>query len=145
MEGKVKIGSTFKATNQVDGEIIEHTDKLSIEKLISEANVIKYYVTEGGSQLLSGKYIQALGYHGEGRDINNILDGSFIPLDSVTPATIEFFSACKYDTTVKKTSKRKDIVFRYREQVQSRKIRKEKLAHTAITWDTSNQCSRSNI
>ena len=48
IEGKVKGGSTFKVTTQVEGEITEHIGKLSIKKLIAENNEMKYYVTEGG-------------------------------------------------------------------------------------------------
>ena len=70
MEGHVKGGSPLKGTTQVEGEIIEHAGTLSIEKLITEINEMKYHVIEGRSQLLSGEYTQALGHHGEGKDIH---------------------------------------------------------------------------
>ena len=53
MEGKIKGISTFKVTTQENGRQVEYTEKLQIEKLVTDTNFIKYHVTEGGSQLMS--------------------------------------------------------------------------------------------
>ena len=50
--------------------------KKQIEKLVVNTNFSKYYVTEGGSPLLSKTYMSTLGLHGEGEEIKNVLDGN---------------------------------------------------------------------
>ena len=126
MEGKIKGGSTSKLTTLVNGHTVEHTDKASIDSLMAAANEKKYHVTEGGSQLLSREYIESFGAHGEGKDIQAVLDGSFLAPASATPATKDFLSACKYNAEAKDLARRKDVVLRYRDHVKSWNIRQEK-------------------
>ena len=49
MERKMKGGSTSKLTTHINGELIEYTDKASIEIIFAFSNEKKYHVTEGGS------------------------------------------------------------------------------------------------
>ena len=126
MEGKIKGGSTSKLTTKINGELVEHTDKGSIERIIATANQKKYHVTEGGSQLLSREYITAFGLHGEGEQIQQVLDGMYIPPASATTATKDFLSACKYNVEAKELARPHDVVHRYRDHVKSWKVRQEK-------------------
>ena len=126
MEGKMKGGSTSKLTTQVNGVTTEHTDKDSIESIIAIANEKKYHVTEGGSQLLSREYIQSFGLHGEGTDIQKVLDGNYIALQSATNATKDFLTACKYDDEARALAQQPDIVDRYKDHVATWKVRQEK-------------------
>ena len=64
------------------------------------------------------------------------IDGRYIPPDLAAPLTIDFLSAYKYDATAKSMSKRKDTVFRYREQVQSWKIRKKNNLYIPSSHET---------
>ena len=102
MEGKVSGGSTYKLTTTLEGNVQEHTDKATMEQLCAEENEKKHHQTEdGNSQLLDSEYIDALGLHGEGPEIKYVMDGTYIPPASATPATVDFLKACKVNTKVK--------------------------------------------
>ena len=82
-------------------------------------------MTEGGSQLLSKEYISAFGLHGEGKEIKNVLDSNYIPLNSASTATKKSLSTCKYNKEAHQMEERKDFVHHFRDHAKSWRTRKE--------------------
>lgn len=78
MEGKMKGGNTTKINiDDKNGNTIELTNRVDIDKVMARENEKMGHQTEGGSQLLTKDYIECLGNHGEGTHVNTVLDGTF--------------------------------------------------------------------
>ena len=125
MEGKIKGGFTSKLEVTTDGTTKEFTEKNDIENLIIKANEEKYHQTEGGSQLLQPSFAASLGAHGEGPEINKVLDGTYTPPPNASVATSDFLTSCKIDALSPHPS-RDTPVQRFFKQKKSWKTRKEK-------------------
>ena len=78
------------------------------------------------SQLLDEVFINDLGLHGEGPSASSVILGTYIPPVSATPATVDFLAACKSCTQINIFSQTPDVVQRYKDQLDSWKLRKEK-------------------
>ena len=59
-----------------------------------EVNKGKYHQTERSSELLTEKFINLFGHHGEEEQIETVLDGTFDLPESNSEATKEFLKAC---------------------------------------------------
>ena len=128
MEGKIKGGSTSKLTKIINGTEQEYIDRTSIEDLCAKENERKHHLTKNSSsQLLDKGFITDLGLHGEGPSAALVIEGTYIPPASATAATVDFLAACKAHPNAKDYSKLPDVVQRYRNQLDSWKIRKEKM------------------
>ena len=127
MEGKLRGGCTSKLTTTVNGVEMEHTDRRDIDTACAAENQRKYHLTEcGNSQLLSNRFIQDLGHHGEGTKVPNVLNGTYIHPQITTQATRDFLAACKTDTATLTLSKPPNVTERYKLQRESWDSRKEK-------------------
>ena len=82
--------------------------------------------TEGGSQLLSPAYTKSLGHHGEGPDIDAVLNGTFIFLDNTTGATRYFILACKSNPDILSIKPNNNIAGSYSITKKLWNIRQEK-------------------
>ena len=126
MEGKTKGGSTSKVITKIEGRDVEVTNKVDIEKLCATENERKYHQTEtGNSELLSQELIQDLGHHGEGPQIQSVLQGTYIPPENTTQETKDFLNACKVDQNNDLLETNDDIITRYKSHIAAWKIRKE--------------------
>ena len=95
MEKKVRGGCTSKVITKVNGVEHEHTDRTTIDKVCAAENQRKYHLPETGtSQFLEDEFIQDLGHHGEGPEIDNVLNGTYILPENSTQATTYFLEAC---------------------------------------------------
>ena len=127
MEGKVRGGSTYKITTQIDGIETEYTDRSNIEKYCSQENERKHHLTENGnSQLLQEEFIADLGLHGEGPAVGAVLDGTYIPPITATPATADFLTTCVAHPDAKDLATLPDVATRFKHQLTSWQKRKEK-------------------
>ena len=127
MEGKLLGGCTSKLTTTINGVETEHTDKTDIDTACAAENQRKYHLTEGGtSQFLTERFIQDLGHHGEGKEVQNILNGTYTAPHESTQATIDFLAACKTDPTTLALSTPNNVIDRYKLQRTSWDSRKEK-------------------
>ena len=127
MEGKLRGGCTSKLTTTVNGVEMEHTDRTEIDIACATENQRKYHLTEcGTSQLLSNRFIQDLGHHGEGAEVQNVLRGTYIPPQQSTQATIDFLEACKTDPATLALSRPPNVTDQYKIQRASWDSRKEK-------------------
>ena len=127
VEQKLRAGSTSQVQiTKNDGEVILHTDKEAIEKVISQVNENKYHQTEGGSQLLDKEFIERLGLHGEGPEVKDVLQGHFNFPPSTSPATKEFLQACQRPSSMTDILADSNPVRRFNEFINSWKLRKEK-------------------
>ena len=126
MEVKLKGDSTYKATvTEEYGETKEYTDKIPIEKLIADENEAKYHQTEGGSQLLTKPFLKNLGEFGNGPEVINMLNGSYVPPTSSSLTIKSFLDECKFNDEARNMAKHDNITTRYKEQVKLWTIRKE--------------------
>ena len=126
MEGKTKGGSTSKVTTKIEGRDVEVTNKVDIEKLCATENERKYHQTEtGNSELLSQEFIQDLGHHGEGPQIQRVLQGTYVPPENTTQDTKDFLNTCKLDQSNDRLDTNDDIIKRYKSHIAAWKIRKE--------------------
>jgi hypothetical protein len=117
--------SQLNVTNQ-DGSVSILTLQKEIEDAICDVNKKKYHQTEGGSQLLEQEFIEMLGLHGEGPEVENILKGTFTCPPNTSPATRDFLEACQRPDSIKEIAEPSDPVRRFQDFVKSWKIRKEK-------------------
>ena len=95
--------------------------------MCAKENERKHHLTENGnSQLLYKAFISDLGLHGEGPLVTVVIEVKYIPPTLATAATVDFLAACKAHPHINEFSKLPDVVQRYRDQLDSWKISKEK-------------------
>ena len=88
-EGKIRGGCTSKVITKIDGIDVELTDKEDIEKLCAKENERKYHQTETGNiESLTQELIQDLGHHGEGPQIQSVLQGIYVPSSNINEETV---------------------------------------------------------
>ena len=127
MEGKMKGGNTTKVIiEDKHGAVIEVTNRKEIDTVMARENEKMGHQTEGGSQLLTKDYITCLGNHGEGPDVQEVLDGTFKFPPNTTDATKDFITACKYNPEVDTVNIRSTNSTRYKDVKRLWSIRKEK-------------------
>ena len=127
IEGKCNAGTTAKVQiiNE-EGLIESFTLQKEVEKVIANVNESKYHQTEGGSQLLSQEFIKDIGNYGEGPEVDNILQGTYIPPANTSQATKDFLTECKLPTCqAGEALPNSDPVKRFKDFVHSWKIRRE--------------------
>ena len=80
MEEKLSTGSmTQVAVTSPDGRTTELTQRDKVEKAVMAENERKFHQTEGGSQLLSDRFVQDIGKFGNGPAVADILEGTYKP------------------------------------------------------------------
>ena len=121
IEGKMRGGFTSKIEVKSNNMTVEYTDRNSIEEKTIQANEVKYHQTEGGSQFLQNDFIASLGHHGEGPDINKVLQGNYTPPPSASLETQEYLSSCHFDGSPPPSTP----ISRYLQQKKSWRTRKE--------------------
>ena len=126
MEGNIRSGSTLKViVTSTDGSVKEFFNKKYMENVIAKSNEAKYHATEGGSQLHQKDFTDRLGTHGEGPNINEVLDGTFIYPSSCSQDTEDFLDNYQYDNkshTIKENSSGK---YQYRAYFKSWLVRRD--------------------
>jgi sensor c-di-GMP phosphodiesterase-like protein len=94
MEEKLMAGSTTQVTvTSPDGRTIELTTREEVEKAIMEENERKFHQTEGGSQLLSARFVRDIGKFGDGPAVPEVLAGTYVYPPETTDATKDFLAA----------------------------------------------------
>ena len=127
MEQKSRGGCTSKVTTNVNGVEQEHKDRTTIDKVCANENQRKYHLPESGtSQFLEEAFIKDLGHHGEGPEINNVLNGTYTSPALTTQATEDFLDACTTTPDILSLAKHPTLPYRYKVQTESWKCRKEK-------------------
>ena len=127
MEKKTRGGCTSKVTTTINGTEKEYTDRNAIDKICATENQRKYHLPESGtSQFLNDTFIKDLGHHGEGPEIQNVLDGTYLLPTNTNNATQDFLEACNTPKSIQKLAKHPSIQERYKIITQSWKYRKEK-------------------
>ena len=127
VEQKINAGATSQVQiTQANGNSIKYTEKEDIEKALCTVNEAKYHQTEGGSQLLQKEFMDLLGTHGEGPEVNNVLEGTFSYPLNTSEATKDFLQACRRPDNIKDIPSEKNPVQRFNAFVKSWKIRKER-------------------
>ena len=120
-------GCTSKVITTVNGVEKELTNRTEVDLACAEENQRKYHLPEiGHSQLLPEDFIQDLGHQGEGPEIHNVLNGTYVPPKYATSATKNFLNACKTQQTIIDLAAPQDVTTRYKKQKHSRTTRKEK-------------------
>ena len=92
-----------------NGVIVELTSKFDIEQALLMENLRKYHQIEGFSQLLLGPLLDDIGLLGEGPQVDNILDGSYIVPDGTTTGTRLYLSSMIRPTGTDCTRKKYSI------------------------------------
>ena len=101
MEDRIKSLETTKViTIEPDGSTREHSSRQSVEDALLDTHREKYHQTEGSSGFLTPEGMALFGSFGEGPRVIDVLEGSFQSPPFISPATNNFFLACKRDTTV---------------------------------------------
>ena len=127
MEQKCKGGCTSKVTTTINGIEQEHTDRHKIDKVCADENQRKYHLPETGtSQLLEEAFIRDLGHHGEGPEINKVLNGTYIPPTGASQPTKDYLEACATTPAILTLANQPTIPYRYKTHTESWKCRKEK-------------------
>ena len=120
MEEKLTAGSTTQVTiSSPEGRTIELTQREEVEKVVMAENERKFHQTEGGSQLLSDRFVRDIGKFGDGPAVEEVLE--------TTEATKEFLTACKQPRHLVERPA-ESVVARYWHLVKAWKTQKE---HTA--------------
>ena len=76
-----------------NGVLVELTSKLEIERALLEEHERKMHQTEGFSQLLYGPLLDDIGLIGNGPQVSNILNGSYIVPDGTETGTRLYLSS----------------------------------------------------
>ena len=148
MEEKLSAGSTTQVTvTSEDGRTTELTQRDEVEKAVMAENERKFHQTEGGSQLLSDRFVRDIGKFGNGPSVANILEGTYDLPPEATDATKDFLNACQRPNNLVERPT-ESVVSRYWNLVKAWKTRKERTAsanqhighykaimgHTSLSW-----------
>jgi hypothetical protein len=124
MEEKLSAGSTTQVTvTSPDGLTTELTQRDEVEKAVMAENERKFHQTEGGSQLLSDRFVRDIGKFGNGPSVANILEGTYDHPPEATEATKDFLNACQRPINLVEWPT-ESVVFRYWNLVKAWKTRK---------------------
>ena len=94
----MKGGCTSKGLATVNGVEKDLTNRTEVDLTCAKENQRKYHLPESGnSQLLSEDFIQDLGHHGEGPEIKNVLNGTYVPPQSATSITKDFLLHARHN------------------------------------------------
>ena len=127
VEQKINAGATSQVQiTKEDGTTVQYTNKKEIEEALCQVNEAKYHQTEGGSQLLQPDFVELLGRHGEGPEVNKVLNGTFQYPPQTTDATKDFLRACQRPANMTDIPQKDNPVDRFNAFVKSWKIRKER-------------------
>ena len=93
-----------------------------------KVNKSKYHQTEGSSEVLTEEFTNLFGHHGEGEQVETVLDGTFDPPELTSEATKEFLKACIRPDTIQDIKDAMDPVEHFHKFIKGWKCRKEKTA-----------------
>jgi hypothetical protein len=128
MEEKLTAGSTTQVTiTSPDGRSTELTQRDEVEKAVMADNERKFHQTEGGSQLLSDRFVRDIGKFGDGLAVEEILAGTYAHPTESTEATKNSLRACQRPANLVERPT-ESVVSRYWHLVKAWKTRKERTA-----------------
>ena len=94
---KTRQSGTIKIQVKRDGRVQEITKKTEMEKYIIKENEAKFHQTEGRCPLLHGKLYRDLGSMGDGPEVPNVLNGTYVPPPGTSPVTAQWLKSLQVD------------------------------------------------
>ena len=121
---KERQGGTIKIHVERDGTVQEITRKTEMEKHIIKENEAKFHQTEGRCPLLHGQLYRDLGSMGDGPEVPNVLNGTYVPPPGTSDVTAKWLKSLR----VTDTEQREESVTSWRDFQDGWKKIKEQTA-----------------
>ena len=94
---KTRQSGTMKIHVKKDGTVAEITKKKEMEKYIIRENEAKFHQTEERCPLLHGQLYRDLGSMGDGPEVPNVLNGTYIPPPGTSPVTVKWLKSLQVE------------------------------------------------